>query len=296
MFRVQGLEADAFVFPGAVGLVRLTARVALDRVAIVSAASEFLDQHQLALPRTGAELPEQADAAVRDARLHRRADDLGDESIVFAPQRRAELFVSLGLDLGVVEKTAGRSPKTPARNVGHAGPHGGLDMLGVETVEGAIEIPDQDRFAAGDADRVRKRVLQPDEQAFGAHLGGLGLQVILERLEQFGVLARDLVEIAPQPEVKPVRSGILKEHADRGQTFARKLGFKEHVAALVNGSGSIAFAAASRMASAFSIAALWAGSAKSVSGSLRKGPNMRLSFALRIKTASIALAVHRTYR
>src|SRR5438128_6470601 len=84
-FRIQRLEANAVVSPGAVGLAALFAVVALHGVAIVQAAAQRLDQNQASLARTGYAGAENAQTAVRDTRLHGSALDSGDEHPLVQP-------------------------------------------------------------------------------------------------------------------------------------------------------------------------------------------------------------------
>src|SRR5579859_3392759 len=73
-FRVQRLEADAFVppllFPG----LDFLAGVSLDRVArSLIESAKALDQHDLALARPDRMKAEEVEASIRNARLHRAA-------------------------------------------------------------------------------------------------------------------------------------------------------------------------------------------------------------------------------
>ena len=110
------------MFPGSVFTLALGADVALHRVPVVPAPPHLFHQHEFALARARAEFAEQAYAAARDDRLHRRADDLRREHVVgHPPHVRRRLFEALRFHLGIVEKVSGGDAQCPSRDMGPAG-------------------------------------------------------------------------------------------------------------------------------------------------------------------------------
>src|SRR4051812_12914173 len=64
--RIQRLQANPLMRPGSIGPLRLSADVSFYRVAVVQAAAQVFDQHQLTLAGSRNTGAEHAQAAIRD--------------------------------------------------------------------------------------------------------------------------------------------------------------------------------------------------------------------------------------
>ncbi len=132
-------------------------------------------------------------------------DNLGGEHVVsYPPHFRRNLFVAFRLHFGVVQKVAGGDLKGPARDVRNTGTFSGSHVPRVQAIQGLIEVAHQHRFAIRDPHGVGKGIFEPGEEFRRAHLGGLGLQIILQRLENLCIVAGHRSPIAAQTDVQLV--------------------------------------------------------------------------------------------
>ena len=195
--------------------------------------TEALDEEDLVLARADGVQTEQIEAAIRDARLHRAADHVGDEKIGGEAQTFGRGHPVLFLRFHFLAEAAGGGPQAVERKVG-----------GKRSIEYGLDVFDRrgsstTREKASTETAWRSPTRSTLEHAILEPGGGrprrpsrasLSRQIGFEGLEHLGILGRgEIVIVRAELHPAAIGSGIEQNDADRTRSLAGQNGIQKHV-------------------------------------------------------------------